>query len=139
MPTSTSCPRDTPVTVYRPTLYGKHCLLERISVGGMAEVFRARPLDRPDFDRFLVLKRILPHLAEDEEFVRMFVDEAKIAVQLHHRAVCQIYELGRLDGSFFIVMEHIAGRDLLQLQNWLRKRKKIMSVTQACFLAMHIC
>ncbi|MCB9506047.1 MAG: serine/threonine protein kinase [Myxococcales bacterium] len=123
----------------RPIIFGKHCLLERVSIGGMAEVYRARPFNAPGFKRFLALKRILPNLAADSEFISMFVDEAKIAVQLNHRAVCQIYELGRLEGSFYIVMEYIAGRDVLALQNWFRKRKKIMSVVQAAFIAAEVC
>ncbi|MFT6397706.1 MAG: serine/threonine protein kinase, partial [Bradymonadia bacterium] len=105
----------------------------------MAEVYRARPFNAPNFRRFLVVKRILPNLAEDDEFVAMFVDEAKIAVQLNHRAICQIYELGRLDGSFYIVMEYIAGRDVLHLQNWFRKRRKIMSVAMAAHIAIQVC
>jgi hypothetical protein len=60
-------------------------------------------------------------------------------VQLNHRAICQIYELGRLDGSFYIVMEYIAGRDLLALQNWFRKRRRIMSVAQAVHIAIQVC
>ncbi len=105
----------------------------------MAEVYRARPFNAPNFRRFLAVKRILPNLAADDEFVAMFVDEAKIAVQLNHRAVCQIYELGRLDGSFYIVMEYIAGRDVLALQNWFRKRRKIMSVAMAVHIAIQVC
>ena len=105
----------------------------------MAEVYRARPFNAPNFKRFLAVKRILPNLAADSEFIEMFVDEAKIAVQLNHRAICQIYELGRLDGSFYIVMEYIAGRDLLALQNWFRKRRRIMSVAQAVHIAIQVC
>lgn len=123
----------------RPIIYGKYCLLERVSVGGMAEVFRARPFNQPGLRRFVAVKRILPNLADDDEFVSMFVDEAKIAVQLNHRNVCQIYELGRLNNSFYIVMEYIAGRNLLQLQNYFRSEKRIMSVTQAAFLTTRIC
>lgn len=123
----------------RPLIFGKYCLLERVSVGGMAEVFRARPFNAPNFRRFLAVKRILPNLAEDEEFISMFVDEAKIAVQLNHRNVCQIYELGRLNGSYYIVMEYIPGKNLLQMQNRFRQEKRIMSVTQAAFLISRIC
>ena len=63
----------------RPMLFGKYCLLELISVGGMAEVFRAKPLNAPDSQRHLALKRILPNLAEDDEFISMFLDEARLA------------------------------------------------------------
>lgn len=127
------------MTDIRPIIFGKHCLLERISVGGMAEVYRARPFNAPEFRRFLAVKRILPNLAADDEFISMFVDEAKIAVQLNHRSVCQIYELGRLEGTFYIVMEFIAGKDVLALQNWFRKRRKIMSVAQAAWIAAQVC
>ncbi len=123
----------------RPTVFGKYCLLERVSVGGMAEVYRARPLNAPGFQRYLAVKRILPNLAEDDEFISMFVDEARIAVQLHHRHVCQIYELGRNGPSYYMVMEYIAGKDLLQLQNRFRTSRRIMSVTQALYIAASIC
>lgn len=123
----------------KPSLFGKYVLLERVSVGGMAEVHRVRPLNAPNFKRFLALKRILPNLAEDEEFIAMFVDEAKIAVQLHHRQVCQIYELGQLNDSFYIVMEYIAGKNLLQMMQRFRAQKKIMSVTQAAFIVQRVC
>lgn len=122
----------------RPMLFGRYCLLERISVGGMAEVFRAKPLNTPDTDRYLALKRILPHLAEDEEFLRMFVDEAKLCVHLRHPNIVHIYELGRFQSSSYILMEFIPGQDLLALQKRLRKRRLIMSVAQACYIAMEL-
>ncbi len=122
----------------RPMLFGRYCLLERISVGGMAEVFRAKPLNTPDTERYLALKRILPHLAEDEEFLRMFVDEAKLCVHLRHPNIVHIYELGRFQSSSYILMEFIPGQDLLALQKRLRKRRLIMSVAQACYIAMEL-
>jgi len=124
--------------VIKPVLFGKFCLLERISVGGMAEVFRAKTLDSPDFNRLFAIKRILPNLSEDSEFISMFIDEAKISVQLTHRNVAQIYELGQLDEIYYIVMEFVSGRDILAIQNQLRRDKKIMSVGQACYLARQI-
>lgn len=112
--------------------------MERISVGGMAEVFRAKPMDAPGFEKFLAIKRILPNLAEDSEFIDMFIDEAKIAVQLNHRNICQIYELGRLNDSHYIVMEFISGRDILAIQNRLRRERRIMSVGMAAYLTRQI-
>ena len=79
-----------------PVVFGKFILLERVSVGGMAEVYRAKLLNAPGFERFFAIKRILPHLAADTDFVTMFINEAKVAVELEHPNVCQIYELGRL-------------------------------------------
>ena len=68
----------------KPIPFGKYYLLERINVGGMAEVFKAKTVGVEGFERIVALKRILPSIAEDEEFITMFIDEAKIAVQLQH-------------------------------------------------------
>lgn len=118
----------------QPQIFGKFILLERVSIGGMAEVYRAKLLDKPEFERFFAIKRILPHLAADKEFVTMFINEAKVAVELEHPNVCQIYELGRLGQSHYIAMEYIAGQDVQAIQNHYRQQKKIMSVGQACFI-----
>jgi serine/threonine protein kinase len=72
-------------------------------------------------------------MGEDRDFIKMFIDEAKIAGQLAHANICQIFELGRIDGSHFIAMEYIWGKDLLQIQNRLRKVKQQMPVPMACF------
>jgi eukaryotic-like serine/threonine-protein kinase len=118
----------------RPIIFGELCLLERISIGGMAEVYRAKPLDAPDFDRLLAVKRILPNLAEDDEFVRMFVDEAKIAIRLDHPNIAQIYELGKRGSSHYIVMEYVAGHDVLRLQHTFRQRDGAMAPGQAAYI-----
>lgn len=118
-----------------PYLFGKYCLLERVSVGGMAEVFRAKPLNAPDFNGYLALKRILPHLAEDDEFIMMFVDEAKLTVQLVHPNIVKIYELGMFQGSYYILMEYIAGKDLLTLQKRVRKRKDVIGIARSVYIA----
>ena len=73
-------------------------------------------------------------MGEDRDFIKMFIDEAKIAGQLAHANICQIFELGRIDGSHFIAMEYIWGKDLLQIQNRLRKVKQQMPVPMACFV-----
>ncbi len=68
----------------------------------MAELFLAQ---RPPRQELLVIKRILPYLSEEPEFVQMFLDEARIAAQLHHPNVVQLHELGRQDNTIFIAME----------------------------------
>jgi eukaryotic-like serine/threonine-protein kinase len=124
--------------VNQPTIFGQYLLLERVSVGGMAEVFRARPQGAPDADRYLALKRILPHLAEDDEFIKMFVDEAKLCVQLRHPNIVHIFELGQVQSAYYILMEYISGQDLLALQKRLRRERLIMSVAQACYIMMEL-
>ena len=117
----------------QPVPFGKYLLLDRISVGGMAEVFKAKSYGVEGFEKIIAIKRILPTMGEDRDFIKMFIDEAKIAGQLAHANICQIFELGRIDGSHFIAMEYIWGKDLLQIQNRLRKIKQQMPIQMACF------
>ncbi|MBA3457655.1 MAG: protein kinase, partial [Deltaproteobacteria bacterium] len=99
----------------------------------MAEVFKAKSYGVEGFEKIIAIKRILPTMGEDRDFIKMFIDEAKIAGQLAHANICQIFELGRIDGSHFIAMEYIWGKDLLQIQNRLRKIKQQMPIQMACF------
>src|SRR5688500_16672256 len=99
----------------------------------MAEVFKAKSYGVEGFEKIIAIKRILPTMGEDRDFIKMFIDEAKIAGQLAHANICQIFELGRIDGSHFIAMEYIWGKDLLQIQNRLRKIKQPMPVAMARF------
>jgi eukaryotic-like serine/threonine-protein kinase len=119
--------------------FGKYLLLDRISVGGMAEVFRAKSYGVEGFEKVIAIKRILPSMGEDRDFIKMFIDEAKIAGQLAHANICQIFELGRIDGAHFIAMEFIWGKDLLQIQNRLRKLKQNMTPAMACFVVGKVC
>jgi serine/threonine protein kinase len=123
----------------QPVQFGKYLLLDRISVGGMAEVFKAKSFGVQGFEKVIAIKRILPSMGEDEDFISMFIDEAKIAGQLAHANIGQIHELGEVDGAHFIAMEYIQGRDLLQLQKRYRKRKQQLPVATACFIVMKVC
>lgn len=96
---------------------GRYQLVERIAVGGMAEVFLACERGTHALDRLLVIKRILPHLAENDLFVQMFLDEARLAARISHPNVVQIYELGESGGYPFIAMEYVAGSSLKELIN----------------------
>src|SRR5919197_4722256 len=103
---------QTLVKAARSEIYGPFEVLERLGVGGMATVHRAIERGIDCFERVVALKRLLPHLAEDEGFVRAFVREAKLASLLQHGNIVQLYELGRVGTSYFISMEYIPGRDL---------------------------
>ena len=91
---------------------GKYQLIRRLAVGGMAEVFLAKVAGPKGFEKTLVLKRILPHLAEDQQFVELFLSEAKIAAQLNHPNIVQIYDFGEAEGAYYIAMEHVDGPNL---------------------------
>ena len=99
----------------RGTRFGKYLLLNRIAVGGMAEIFLARQEGLEGFEKTICIKRIRPHLSSQPGFVRMFLNEAKLAAQLTHPNIAQIYDLGRINESYFIAMEYIAGRDMSRI------------------------
>jgi eukaryotic-like serine/threonine-protein kinase len=96
----------------RPLTFGKYTLIERIAVGGMAEVFLAVQAGLEGFEKRLAIKRIRPHLSGEEAFLRMFLNEAKLAAQLQHPNIVQIYDLGRIGDAYFIAMEYVQGRDM---------------------------
>ena len=93
-------------------LLDQYQLLDRIGVGGMAEVWRATMRGAEGFERPVAIKRILPQFSGDTDFVAMFVDEAKIAVRLSHPNIVQIFDLGRAGDEWFIAMEFVHGKDL---------------------------
>jgi len=123
----------------KPLKFGKYLLLDRIAVGGMAEVFVAKAFGVEGFERLLAIKKILPTMGEDPEFISMFVDEARIAVQLSHANIVQILELGKHDENLYIAMEYIAGRDLRQVLERFRKKGRPMPVAQACLVIAKVC
>ncbi|MCZ7681312.1 MAG: serine/threonine protein kinase [Sandaracinaceae bacterium] len=95
--------------------YGRYEVLGRIAFGGMAEIFLGRETTAVGASRYLVIKRILPHVADDDQFVQMFLDEARLAIQLNHPNICHIYEFGELESSYFIAMEWVNGVPLGKL------------------------
>src|SRR3954463_1808019 len=98
-----------------PSQFGRYTLVERLATGGMAEVFRAKILSTHGFEKLLVIKRILPHLAADKTFVSMFIDEAKLTAQLTHPKIVQILDFGDVTGQYFIALEFVDGFDALGL------------------------
>ena len=98
-----------------PVTFGRYTLLERLAVGGMAEVFRAKISSSHGFQKIIVIKRILPHLAADPGFVAMFIDEAKLTAQLSHPKIVQILDFGEVNGQYFTALEFIDGFDALGL------------------------
>ena len=98
-----------------PETFGQYQLLERIAQGGMAEVFRARAHGAMGFEKILVVKRILDTLARDEEFRDLFKNEARIAAELSHVNIVQVFELGQHEEHLYIAMEYVHGLDLARL------------------------
>jgi serine/threonine-protein kinase len=95
-----------------PRQFGKYTLLRRLAVGGMAEIFLALQRSISGFEKLLVIKRILPQFTNDDEFLQMFLDEARIAATLNHPNIVQIYDVGSVGDAYFIAMEYVQGEDL---------------------------
>src|SRR5690242_20093190 len=123
----------------QPIPFGKYLLLDRVNIGGMAEVWRGKAFAPGGFERLVAIKRILPNIAEDDEFVAMFIDEAKICVQLSHPNIAQIYDLGQESGTYFIAMEYVPGKDLRALFDRCRKKGEKAPVALTCHVIAHVC
>jgi serine/threonine protein kinase len=122
----------------RPERFGRYVLLDRIAVGGMAEVFRAVMPGAEGFRRTFVVKRILGHLCETGDFVEMFVREARICALLNHPSIVQVYDFGNVDGTYFLAMEYVRGRDLQQVLRQLRQAKQAFPVALAASVAREV-
>jgi serine/threonine-protein kinase len=121
-----------------PVRFGRYLLLDRVDVGGMAEVYAARIAEGEGAGRLVALKRLLPTLAEDAELVAMFLDEARIAVQLDHPAIPRVEDLGRHGASYYIALEYVAGKDLKALLDLLAARRERLPVAIAAHVAVRV-
>jgi serine/threonine protein kinase len=106
----------TPRTPADRTL-GKYELLRRLAVGGMAEIYLARAIGIQGFEKHVVLKKILPELARNEQFIKMFLDEARLAAKLQHQNIGQVYDIGQIDDRYFFTMEYLHGEDVRNIVN----------------------
>ncbi|MFH1811904.1 MAG: serine/threonine-protein kinase [Pseudomonadota bacterium] len=93
-------------------IFNKYEIIRRLTVGGMGEIFLARQTGVAGFDRLVILKSLLPHLAAQAKFVRQFLDEARVAARLSHPNIVAIFEVGLWEGTYFIAMEYIHGATL---------------------------
>src|SRR5271167_1796342 len=116
--------------------FGRYRLLERLGQGGMAEVFKAKSYGVEGFEKILVIKRILPELARSQDFVDMFIHEAKLAVRLSHANIVQVFDLGKAPGgesggvvhadSYYIAMEYVHGLDLATVLARSRRQQLVL-------------
>ncbi|MGA8810741.1 MAG: protein kinase, partial [Thermoanaerobaculia bacterium] len=118
--------------------FGQYVLLEKIATGGMAEVWKARMRGVEGFQKIVAIKKILPHLSDNQDFIEMFVDEAKLAAQLNHNNIIHIYDLGKIQSSYYIAMEYIDGYDLKNILKKAQERDQPLSVEIALFIASKI-
>jgi serine/threonine-protein kinase len=119
--------------------FGKYLLIGEIAVGGMAEVFLAVHKGVESFIKVVVIKRVLPHLSNNPEFVRMFCDEARLAARLEHPNIVRTYEFGEVNGQYFTAMEYLPGEDLFKALNNLSVSRQLMPLHIAVGIGVQLC
>jgi len=122
-----------------PVHYGKYLLIDKVGTGGMAELFMAKQTGLKGFEKVMAIKRILPHLTEDAEFISMFINEAKLAALLTHQNIVQIFDLGHVENSYFIAMEYVMGKDLRTILQRAKALNLPMSIGHALLVITKVC
>src|SRR5580692_2307655 len=116
-----------------PQVFGRYLLVQRLSRGGMGEIFLAKH-GLAGFEKLAVIKKVLPHLAADQQFISRFVDEAQVAIKLQHVNVAQVFEVGRVGDEYFLALEYVEGRDLRRTLALLTQRQQRLPVDLALFI-----
>ena len=129
-----SNPKAGALRPFQPCRFARYTLLQPIAKGGMGEVFLAQMTGAGGFEKLIIIKKILPDLAKEKDFVDRFLAEAKILVHLHHGSIAQILDMGVEDGSYYIAMEFVDGKDLRKILQRAKERKTKVPVG----LALHI-
>ncbi|MEX1363331.1 MAG: protein kinase [Nannocystaceae bacterium] len=127
-----------PVMTLAGATLGKYKLIRRLATGGMAELFLARATAIHGFEKLVVLKRILPQHAESDDFIRMFLAEARLAATLHHPNIVQVYDIGEQGNTYFFTMEYVAGQDLRKLVRSARKAQKALPLEHILHVIMGV-
>jgi eukaryotic-like serine/threonine-protein kinase len=120
-----------------PQVFGRYLLVQRLSRGGMGEIFLAKH-GLAGFEKLAVIKKVLPHLAADEQFISRFVDEAQVAIKLQHVNVAQVFEVGRVGDEYFLALEYVEGRDLRRTLAVLQQRATRLPVDLGLFIGREL-
>src|SRR5438477_2677096 len=121
------------------SFFGKYFLMKKLAAGGMGEIFLAKQQGPAGFQKILVVKKILAHLTENKEFIEAFLGEARLAAQMNHRNVVQVFELGEESGAYFIAMEYVAGKSLRDVIDVAIKKKEKLHAEHCRLIAEMIC
>ena len=117
----------------------RYRVIDRLEAGGMAEVFRGEALSVQGFKKQVAIKRVLPHLAQNKSFIRMFLDEARLGARLNHANIVTVFDIGAADNTYFIVMEFVDGANLKTTLETLKKQGRKPSVQEVLYVGMEIC
>lgn len=122
----------------KPEYFGKYILLEKLATGGMAEVYLAKSTGAENVAKFFAIKRILPQFSTNSEFVEMFKEEAKIAINLNHGNIVTIIEFGEENKQFYLVMEYVEGRNLRQVINKIQQSDQKFRIDHVVYIMKEV-
>ena len=117
----------------------RYRVIDRLEAGGMAEVFRGEAQSVQGFRKQVAIKRVLPHLAQNQNFIAMFLDEARLGARLSHANIVTVFDIGAADNTYFIVMEFIDGANLKHIMETLRKQGRRFPIKDAIFICIEAC
>jgi CRP-like cAMP-binding protein len=123
---------------FKPESFGRYQLIDRLAVGGMAEILLARSASLGGVDRTCVIKRILPQFSQDLTFVSMFIDEARITIGLDHKNIVRLYDFGQHDGTYFMAIEYVDGTDLAELMRSHLQAARCVPAPMAAFIVREL-
>ena len=124
---------------FHPERFGKYYLVDKLAVGGMAEIFKAKQFGEGGFEKLLVIKRILSHLSDEQDFIEMFFDEAKISSTLAHSNIIHVYDFGKIRSNYFIAMEYCEGKDLKTVMKKCQEIGRPLPVEYAVYIIHEVC
>lgn len=117
----------------------RYRVIDRLEAGGMAEVFRGEAASVQGFKKQVAIKRVLPHLAQNKSFIRMFLDEARLGARLNHANIVTVFDIGAADKTYFIVMEFVDGGNLKAVMEVMKAQRKRLGVKETLYIAIEVC
>lgn len=121
---------------YVPEAFGKYYLIDKVAVGGMAEIFKAKTFGEGGFENLFIIKRIVTHMSDNEQFIQMFLDEARITALLQHSNVVRIYDFGKIQSNYFLAMDFVDGKDVKHILRKMYGLGKQLHIQLAVYIAM---
>ena len=125
--------------MFIPKQFGKYLLIDKIAAGGLAELFQSKVSGAQGFEKLIAIKTILPHLAQENELISCFIDEAKLAALLNHQNIVQIYDFGDHEGTFYIAMQYLFGKDLRRVLDRAKEKSISIELGYSLYITSLIC
>src|SRR4249920_2126466 len=117
----------------------RYRVIKRLEAGGMAEVYLGEAQGLQDFKKRVAIKRVLPHLAKNESFIQMFLDEARLSARLNHANIVTVFDISARDDTYFLIMEFVDGANLKRLQESLHRRGQTFPLPEAIYTCAEAC